>query len=72
MILAQRSAGARGHTHRQDGDLRVPRRAKVVGITWPIPAEISDAELERLFTPAGFHDGSTVHFYAFAFSLNCP
>jgi transposase len=36
------------------------RRARVVGITWPIPPEISDAELERrLFTPAGFHEGST-------------
>src|SRR4051812_24351153 len=35
-------------------------RSKVVGITWPIAPEISDAELERrLFTPAGFHDGST-------------
>jgi transposase len=35
-------------------------RAKVVGITWPIPPEISDAELERrLSTPAGFHEGST-------------
>ena len=35
-------------------------RAKVIGITWPIPSEISDAELERrLFTPAGFHDGPT-------------
>jgi hypothetical protein len=35
-------------------------RARVVGITWPIPPEISDAELERrLFTPAGFHEGST-------------
>jgi transposase len=35
-------------------------RAKVVGVTWPIPPEISDAELDRLlFTPAGFHDGST-------------
>jgi transposase len=34
------------------------RRAKVVGLTWPIPPEISDAALERcLFTPAGFHDG---------------
>ena len=33
-------------------------RAKVIGITWPIPSEIGDAELERrLFTPAGFHDG---------------
>jgi transposase len=31
-------------------------RARVIGITWPIPAEISDAELEaRLFTPPGFH-----------------
>jgi transposase len=35
-------------------------RAKVIGITWPVPPEISDAELERrLFTPAGFHDGPT-------------
>ena len=35
-------------------------RAKVIGITWPIPPEISDADLERrLFTPAGFHDGPT-------------
>jgi len=32
-------------------------RAKVIGITWPVPPEISDAELERrLFTPAGFQD----------------
>jgi hypothetical protein len=35
-------------------------RAKVAGITWPIPLEIDDAALERLlFTPAGFHEGST-------------
>jgi hypothetical protein len=35
-------------------------RARVIGITWPIPPEITDAELERrLFTPAGFHEGST-------------
>ena len=35
-------------------------RAKVVGITWPIPPEIGDAELDQLlFTPAGFHEGST-------------
>ena len=35
-------------------------RAKVVGITWPIPPEITDADLERrLFPPAGFHYGST-------------
>ena len=35
-------------------------RAKVIGITWPIPQEINDAELERrLFTPAGFHHGPT-------------
>jgi len=35
-------------------------RAKVIGITWPIPPEISDAELEaRLFTPAGFHQSPT-------------
>src|SRR4029077_19442156 len=36
------------------------RRAKVVGITWPIPPEIGDAALEGLlFTPAGLHEGST-------------
>jgi hypothetical protein len=30
-------------------------RAKVVGITWPIPPEITDADLERRpFPPAGF------------------
>jgi transposase len=35
-------------------------RARVIGITWPIPAEVDDAELERrLFVPAGFHDGPT-------------
>jgi transposase len=35
-------------------------RAKVIGITWPIPQEINDAELERrLFTPAGFRHGPT-------------
>ena len=35
------------------------RRAKLVGITWPIPAELDDAALERLlFAPAGFHDGA--------------
>ena len=35
-------------------------RAKVVGITWPIPPEVNDAALERLlFAPAGFHEGST-------------
>ena len=33
-------------------------RARVIGITWPIPPEIDDAELERrLFVPAGFRDG---------------
>ena len=33
-------------------------RAKVIGITWPIPPEVGDAELERLlFTAAGFHEG---------------
>jgi transposase len=32
-------------------------RAKVIGITWPVPPDVSDAELERrLFTPAGSHD----------------
>jgi transposase len=31
------------------------RRAAVVGITWPVPAGMDDAELERrLFTPASF------------------
>ena len=36
------------------------RRAKVVGITWPIPPKIGDAALEGLlFAPAGFHEGST-------------
>ena len=35
-------------------------RARVIGITWSIPPEITDAELERrLFTPAGFDEGST-------------
>jgi transposase len=35
-------------------------RAKVIGITWPVPPEISDAELERrLFTPTERHDGPT-------------
>src|SRR5262245_59262091 len=35
-------------------------RAKVIGITWPIPPEIGDAELEkRLFTPPGFHESPT-------------
>jgi hypothetical protein len=35
-------------------------RAKMIGITWPVPSEISDAELERrLFTPAGFHNHPT-------------
>ena len=32
----------------------------MIGITWPIPPLIDDAGLERrLFTPAGFHAGST-------------
>jgi transposase len=32
----------------------------VIGITWPVPAEIDDAELERrLFTPAGFYKAPT-------------
>ena len=34
-------------------------RARVLGITWPVPPEIDDAELERrLFVPAGFRDGT--------------
>jgi hypothetical protein len=28
-------------------------RARVVGITWPIPPEINDAELERPWTATG-------------------
>nr|MDA8251400.1 IS21 family transposase [Rhodospirillales bacterium] len=32
------------------------RRAAVLGITWPVPAALDDAALERrLFAPAGFH-----------------
>jgi len=31
------------------------RRAAVIGITWPVPEGLDDAELERrLFTPASF------------------
>ncbi len=34
-------------------------RARVIGITWPVPTEIDDAELERrLFVPVGHHDGT--------------
>jgi hypothetical protein len=29
------------------------RRAAVVGITWPLPEELADGELERLFTAPG-------------------
>src|SRR5712691_5941366 len=36
------------------------RRARVIGLAWPLPEGMDEAELERrLFTPAGFHDGST-------------
>jgi transposase len=36
------------------------RRARVLGLAWPLPDGMDDAELERrLFTPAGFHDGPT-------------
>jgi transposase len=32
------------------------RRAAVIGVTWPIPAELDDAALERkLFAPAGYN-----------------
>ena len=32
------------------------RRAAVVGLSWPIPAELDDAALERrLFAPAGYN-----------------
>jgi transposase len=35
-------------------------RARVIGITWPIPPEIGEAELERrLFTPPGFQESPT-------------
>jgi hypothetical protein len=34
----------------------VIRRATVIGITWPIPAELDDTALERkLFAPAGYN-----------------
>src|SRR5438552_15324356 len=36
------------------------RRARVLGLAWPLADGEDDAELERrLFTPAGFHDGPT-------------
>src|SRR6202012_458992 len=36
------------------------RGTAVIGITWPVPVEIDDAELERrLFTPAGFYPAPT-------------
>jgi transposase len=36
------------------------RRTAVIGITWPVPVEIDDSELERrLFTPAGFYQTPT-------------
>jgi transposase len=36
------------------------RRARVIGLAWPLPEGMDGAELERrLFTPAGFHDGPT-------------
>ena len=36
------------------------RRARVIGLGWPPPDGMDDAELERrLFTPAGFHGGPT-------------
>ena len=35
------------------------RRAAVPGVTWPVPAAINDAALERrLLTPAGFLQGA--------------
>jgi hypothetical protein len=42
---------ALGHRQAQRSDLSVGEyvcRAKVIGITWPVPEEIDDAELERL------------------------
>ena len=36
------------------------RRARVVGLTWPLPVGLDDVELERrLFTLPGFHVGPT-------------
>src|SRR6266699_3753617 len=36
------------------------RRARVIGLTWPVPDGLDDAELERrLFSPPGFHVGPT-------------
>ena len=36
------------------------RRARVIGLAWPLPDGMDDAELERrLFTPAGFRDDLT-------------
>ena len=36
------------------------RRTSVIGITWPVPAEIDDAELERrLFAPPGLNKPPT-------------
>ena len=36
------------------------RRARVIGLGWPLPEGMDEAEVERrLFTPAGFHDGPT-------------
>lgn len=36
------------------------RRTSVIGITWPVPAEVDDAELERrLFAPAGCNNAPT-------------
>jgi len=36
------------------------RRAAVIGIRWPVPAELDDSELERrLFTPASFDEHPT-------------
>ena len=36
------------------------RRAAVIGITWPVPAELDDTALERkLFAPAGYNPPPT-------------
>ena len=43
------------------------RRARVIGLAWPLPEGMDEAELERrLFTPAGFHNGPTKQLPAFA------
>jgi len=44
LVRQPRCLADRGDGRRQDGGGRAHRRAKVIGITWPIPGELSDAE----------------------------